>query len=298
MRGIAFCPAHITGFFKAELGNHNQNYCQIGSVGAGFSIQHGVKTIVDVIPSNEFGFSITNNGYFAENNVISEYIIRTFFDYCKSKYFVKVKHEINVPVGYGLGSSGAVALSLSMALNEALNLKLTSQKIAEIAHKAEVICKTGLGDVIGSYYGGFEIRIKSGSPGVGKLEKIYSDLNVILVCFAPISTKKFISEKIDSINGLGGRMVNELLKTKNFNDFQDMSIRFSRFIQFMTPRMEKLVNEFHKNKIKCGVALFGETVFTLIESKQEKKVLEILKNYPNSIIIKSKIDNDGVRLIN
>ena len=36
MMATAFCPAHITGFFKAEL-NKGQSK-QLGSLGAGFSI--------------------------------------------------------------------------------------------------------------------------------------------------------------------------------------------------------------------------------------------------------------------
>ena len=42
----AFCPAHITGFFKAELDKEDSK--QLGSLGAGFSIQKGVKTTVSV----------------------------------------------------------------------------------------------------------------------------------------------------------------------------------------------------------------------------------------------------------
>jgi len=45
MRGMAFCPAHVTGFFKAELDEKN-NIEEIGSLGAGFSIEKGVKTTV------------------------------------------------------------------------------------------------------------------------------------------------------------------------------------------------------------------------------------------------------------
>ena len=41
-----FCPAHITGFFKAELDKEDSK--QLGSLGAGFSIQKGVKTTVSV----------------------------------------------------------------------------------------------------------------------------------------------------------------------------------------------------------------------------------------------------------
>jgi pantoate kinase len=46
MKARAFCPAHITGFFKAELDQKDPSY--MGSLGAGFSIKKGVKTTVIV----------------------------------------------------------------------------------------------------------------------------------------------------------------------------------------------------------------------------------------------------------
>ena len=39
-----------------------------------------------------------------------------------SNKFFDIEHEISIPVGYGLGSSGAVALSLSFALDQALQI--------------------------------------------------------------------------------------------------------------------------------------------------------------------------------
>jgi len=50
MMASAFCPAHITGFFKAELEGKDPN--RLGSLGAGFSIQKGVKTTVILSSSN------------------------------------------------------------------------------------------------------------------------------------------------------------------------------------------------------------------------------------------------------
>jgi len=296
MRGTAFCPAHVTGFFKAQLDDQNLKTNELGSLGAGFSIQDGVTTQVEVSPAEEFDYKITTDGYSTDNTSVSEFVINDFIKRTNSKYFINVHHEISVPVGYGLGSSGAVALSLAVALNKALNLNLSKEKVGQIAHNAEIMCKTGLGDVLASYYGGFEIRTKAGAPGVGVLEKINTDSNVVLICFSPISTKKFITEKIETINGLGGKMVDELRKTRNYNDFQDMSIKFSKYVQVMTPKMESVVADLHKEGIKCGVALFGETVFTMIPSNMEQKVLDVLKKYDDGIIIKSRIDNSGVRL--
>ena len=60
--------------------------------------------------------------------------------------------------------------------------------------------------------------------------------------------------------------------------------------------MDSVINDLQKNGIKCGVALFGETVFTLIPKTLEVKVLQILEKYSDGIIIKSKVDNQGARL--
>ncbi len=62
--------------------------------------------------------------------------------------------------------------------------------------------------------------------------------------------------------------------------------------------MENLIQELSLNGIKCGVALFGETVFTMIPKEKEEKVLQILKKYSEAIIIKSELDNQGARVLN
>jgi pantoate kinase len=294
MRGLAFCPAHITGFFKAEL--EQQTPEQMGSLGAGFSIKDGVTTTVTAEHSDVNDFQINVTGYKPDNTDVSEFVIKEFQKLVRKKFHLKIYHDISVPIGYGLGCSGAVALSLAFALNQALDTNLTKEEVGKIAHKAEVSCKTGLGDVIGSFYGGFEIRTKPGAPGVGSLKKTSSDSKVIIVCFAPISTKKFLDENLSMINGLGGKMVNKLIQTNDYNEFQDMSIEFAKYVRVMTPKMDSVISELNQIGVKCGVALFGETVFTLIPKEKESQVLEILKKYDNSILIQSEIDNVGARL--
>ena len=293
----AFCPAHITGFFKAELEGNDPNY--LGSLGAGFSIQKGVKTTVILSsrnPSNATKFHIQIKGFKTGDVRVSEYVLNEFLAN-NDNYFADVIHELDVPVGYGLGCSAAVALSLALALNQALDAGYSKIEVAQIAHLAEIRCKTGLGDVLASYHGGFEIRTKSGAPGVGKLEKIdpKEKLNALIVCFNPISTKKFLGEKISLVNGLGGKMVQELVKTKDINEFQDKSIKFAKYIKVVTPKMEKVISNLRKNRIKCGVALFGETIFSLVSASEKKKVLQILEKY-DGFILSSKIDNSGARL--
>ncbi len=292
----AFCPAHITGFFKAELDKEDSK--QLGSLGAGFSIQKGVKTTVTVRDKTKHdisNFAIKVNGFESGDMRVSELVLNRFS--VKGK-FIDVTHDIDVPVGYGFGCSAAVALSLSIALNDALDCKLTKIQVAQIAHNIEIECRTGLGDVLASYHGGFEIRVKPGAPGVGQVKKI--DLSekrdVIIICFNPISTKKFLKEKISSINGLGGKMVKKLIESNDTEEFQDMSIKFAKYVNVVTPKMNQVINLLHKNGIKCGVALFGETVFSLVTKDEKNKVKALLKQFDDGLIITSKIDNSGARL--
>ena len=301
MEATAFCPAHITGFFKAHLDNDQNNLENLGSMGAGFSIKQGVTTKVkiDTKEKQESNFRIITKGYQSDKTDISEFILNEFLKLGKfSNKFFEIEHDISIPVGYGLGSSGAVALSLSFALDQALETKLDKITIGQIAHNAELNCKTGLGDVLASFHGGFEIRVKPGAPGIGRVEKISTDkVSVIMICFSPISTNMFIKERLSQINGLGGKMVNKLMESKNYEHFQEMSLEFANYVDVMTPRMQKLVNELSDNNIKCGVALFGETIFSIIPKEDENEILEILQKYPDGIIIKSELDDVGARVL-
>ena len=223
MEATAFCPAHVTGFFKAHLDDSQDNLENLGSMGAGFSIKQGVTTKVKIETKNdqESNFEITSHGYQSDKTDVSEYVLNEFLklgDF--STKFFKIEHDVSIPVGYGLGSSGAVALSLSFALDQALQTKLDRIRIGQIAHNAEVKCKTGLGDVLASYHGGFEIRVKAGAPGIGHVEKITTEkISVIMICFSPISTNKFIKERLSQINGLGGKMVNRIIGIKKLRTF-------------------------------------------------------------------------------
>ncbi|KKK95952.1 hypothetical protein LCGC14_2667640, partial [marine sediment metagenome] len=136
----------------------------------------------------------------------------------------------------------------------------------------------------------------AGAPGVGALKKFDNHSKVIIACFSPISTKKFLEDKLELINGLGGRMVDKLIQTNDYNEFQDMSVEFAKYVKVMTPKMDSVISELNGIGVRCGVALFGETIFTLIPEEKESIVLEILEKYDNNVILQTEIDNVGARL--
>ena len=293
MQAIAFAPGHITGFFKAEVDPKESEHK--GSIGAGFCIREGVTTKVKVTSSNKPGFKIMTTGYKSDNTNVSEFVVKEFFKILKENYFMEIEHDTTIPVGYGLGSSGAVALSLAFALNKALQTNLSRTKVGQIAHNAEIHCKTGLGTVLSSYHGGFEIRTKHGAPGIGSLQKIHTDLSVIVICFSPISTKQFIKTELSKINGLGGKMVTRLLKSRDQMEFLDMSLEFARYVDIITPQMQRVINDLAYYGFKSGVAMFGETIFTLVPKIKEVEVIKILEKY-DGMIINTGIDKSGARI--
>ena len=77
-----------------------------------------------------------------------------------------------------------------------------------------------------------------------------------------------------------------------------MSLEFAKYVNVMTPRMNKVVDELSQNNIKCGIALFGETIFSMIPKENENKVLKILEKFSDGIIIKSELDDIGARVLN
>jgi len=292
MQAAAFAPGHITGFFKAQVEPERSELK--GSIGAGFCIKEGVTTKVKVT-TDRSGFKISTMGYKSRNTQVSEYVAKEFLKIAKGNCFLEIEHHVGIPVGYGLGSSGAVALSLAFALNKALGTNLSRTQVGQIAHNAEIHCKTGLGTVLSSYHGGFEIRTKYGAPGIGSLRKIHTDYLPIVICFSPISTKKFIKTGLAKINGLGAKMVTKLLKSRDQMEFLDMSLEFAKYVGVITPKMQQVIDDLQRQGFKCGIAMFGETVFTLVPKAEESKVLHILEKYSDGIIIKTEIDKSGVR---
>ena len=300
----AFCPAHITGFFKAHTGIHNDKM-SMGSTGAGFSLATaGVRTRVTVKEEGTAGRApshvITTSGYMPDRTDLSSVMVREFLDMTASTAHIEVSHEISVPVGYGLGSSAAAALSLAYALDDALGTRMTREEIGCMAHAAEIECSTGLGDVLAAYHGGFEIRTIPGAPGVGAVETVRADnVAAVVICLAPISTSRFIAERLPMINGLGGGMTDKLRKSRDYGHFQDMSLEFAGHVGVVTPRMQDIIDRLRGAGIRCGVALFGETIFCMAEagSEGEREAAEIFGQYPDGIVIRSALDRQGARLL-
>ena len=157
----AYSPGHITGFFStpdSHISTIDPKF--LGSMGAGFSIDKGITSTVKVFSSTEKNYEIRLNGIPNFELKVSNFVIASYMRVIREPVYLSIEHESDLPIGYGLGSSGSAALSLSYALNEALKTNLTKVQAAQIAHNADIVCRTGLGTVISEFTGGFELAIE------------------------------------------------------------------------------------------------------------------------------------------
>ncbi|TLY06948.1 MAG: hypothetical protein E6K88_07365, partial [Thaumarchaeota archaeon] len=102
----AFSPGHITGFFEIPHGSYS-HFLQKGSKGAGFSIDRGIATTAYVYENAKTDYRISINGIQTENAEVSSWVVEEYLKLANRPYFVNVDHDVGIPVGFGLGSSGA-----------------------------------------------------------------------------------------------------------------------------------------------------------------------------------------------
>jgi len=292
----AFSPGHITGFFEIPNGSYS-HFLQKGSKGAGFSIDRGIATTAYVYENAKTDYRISINGIQTENAEVSSWVVEEYLKLANRPYFVNVDHDVGIPVGFGLGSSGAAALSLSYALNEALDIGLSRTGAAQIAHHAEIACKTGLGTVIAEFVGGFEIRTGAGAPGIGSVTKIdLENYKAVVLCLAPISTKSFLTSRMDEINGLGGMMLSKLSVSRSVDNFLAMSREFAGTLGLTEDRCKEPMAALKSRGIESSVALLGQTVFTLVPRAMAKEARDAIKGFGGTLLV-CNIDGNGARVL-
>ncbi|MEM4367479.1 MAG: hypothetical protein QXO21_00435, partial [Candidatus Anstonellales archaeon] len=218
---VAYSPCHISGITVLYRDS---------SVGAGFCIEEGMTTKVSVKPSQgKIIAKFFYNNLPLESPATSLRVVKKYAQEYGKPFEISIHHYCNLPIGYGLGISGAAAISLSYALNYALNMNLPEKDVIKIAHNAEIEAKTGLSTVIGLSMGGLVIRPKHKFRD--KIRKSVND-NIYILPIAPISTKQIISTDMwkSKVNMYGRKAMKMFMAEKTI----DSLIKASRYMALET----------------------------------------------------------------
>lgn len=275
-RASAFAPAHITGFFVIRA---HDDPALMGSLGCGVTLESGVTT--HVCAGGSYGAPCPTIGSVVSGLATVPCSIHSTSD---------------VPIGAGFGVSGAGALSTVFALNRALSLGLTTGRLIEIAHVAEVKNRTGLGDVVAQSVGGVVVRRNAGA--FARPERIPADeKNVFWVVFGKIATEDVLTDKstADRINLIGKRSLRELLRGPTLENFMNQSKRFAVETGLASDAVTDAVCAVEVVGGMASQAIIGDAIFAIDPGGRGDAIRSALSEFGN--VGESRIGFGGVRLI-
>lgn len=265
MNKSVFVPGHITGFFNIE--NHEVSL-KNGSCGAGFLLSRGVKTTIS--PSDRLTIDV-NKG--------DETVIEEVLNILEVESEFKITQDIQLPIGAGFGTSAASALSLTLAINEFLDLGYSMDLCGQIAHMAEINLGGGLGDVIAQTGKGLVLRTKPGAPGIGEIKSFRQDVFIAYKTFGPIKNEDIISDSHhrEVISQSGLKYLELFEKESTLDNFLSFSNKFAHETNLMTEEVENLINYFNSSSDILGssMAMLGNTVFAFAYDEETFKNLNI-----------------------
>jgi pantoate kinase len=281
----AYAPAHITGFFA--ICEHS-NPLYKGSIGCGLVLEAGCVTEVADAHGQGSDVRIRINGELGEAQT-TRYVL----DRLAGAAEVCVATSFEVPVGCGFGASAAGALSTALAINELLKLTMTVNEVAQVAHCAEVVNSTGLGDVIAETCGGVVIRTKPGPPGIGVIDRLpHRNEQLSYVVLGAKPTRSVLAEGGEStrrrITEAGREALKALLRKPTLENFMRLSRDFALQIELISDTCKDALEAVRAEGKVASVAMLGETIFVLGES-------EALQEF--GTVQASRIANSGARVL-
>lgn len=277
----AFSPGHITGFF--QICPHDDPHRK-GSVGGGIVLNKGIRAAVTpyrgvgdtelYLNGRQKATDFSDESANSILTVVSE-LSKIAADKYNSPFHFKIEESGSLPVGSGFGLSAAGALSAAFAVNSSLNLGLSKEVLIEIAHCAEAINGSGLGDVAGIAGGGLAVREKPGASAYGRFCTVplsEPDLKKTVHCLVlgELSTKAVITDDdcIQRINRAGSAALQNFLKKPDLDSFMTESLMFTKSIGLLSAEAEKVIDSIDTADGKAAQAMLGNTVFAVSSGRE------------------------------
>ena len=296
----AFCPGHVTGFFRIMDGGKDSD--EIGSLGSGFNTTAGAITTAafgnEYDPVSEDSIAIGSNffliisasegGTILDDLPVTRDMVTRFFDLLddrgiegfsgNGKLLLELETRFELPMGQGFGMSGAGLISQVLAVNDLLGSPFTRRECIGIAHASEVKYRTGLGDIPPQSVGGFTIREREGLPPHGMVHSWPLENPVLLgVLGADVRTSGILLDEDHkkSINDSSKHLVNKLLTQPSIERMVDLSFRFAGKTGLMTNKIENICSRINELVSPgASMCMLGNSIFVIFP--EETSVGDVL----------------------
>ncbi|MFP3945699.1 MAG: pantoate kinase [Archaeoglobaceae archaeon] len=244
-----FAPASITCFFSVH--SADRPYLS-GSTGVGITLDLGARATI----CDEGGVRVNGDTW---DFPTVDYVIEKLGCDCG------VDIEMDVPAGCGFGMSGASALATAFEINQAFDLRKSFFELADVAHEAEIMCKTGMGDVVCQCYGGVVVRKKPGSPSRAVIDRFLWKMDLDLLTLGPFSTQGLLKDEegVAHINELGGRYVGVFLENPQVENLFKLSRIFATETELLDSRMEYIVQKVEARGGLASMIMLGRAIFAI-----------------------------------
>ncbi|MEF8879047.1 MAG: pantoate kinase [Candidatus Thermoplasmatota archaeon] len=287
LKAAGFAPGHISGFFSPFY--VKEDMLRTGSKGAGVSLNIGSISEVSICNSKKQVFEIFLNGKRCNFTVVRSALNYLLGD---SKVRVRVNIKFGLPLSQGFGMSAAASLSTCFALSKVTDF--SHSDAIHAAHFAEVASGTGLGDVVGSSFGGFEIRKKPGLPPWGIIEHIPGVYDLVLCTVdKPVNTKNVLNDSSlhDRICEVGDWCTEKLLDNPCVEKFFSLSKHFAVETDLARGKILKAI-ESAEEFGTASMCMLGNSVFAVGKTEN---LCKVLSSYGRVFV--SRVDVCGARVL-
>ncbi|MDD1709755.1 MAG: GHMP kinase [Methanoregulaceae archaeon] len=277
----AYCPGHISGYFRPVTGS---GYRTTGSIGAGIVIEEGVTVCAS--PSDIT--SIAARRLFEDGNVREFLHDAPPLSYVAGRLGVAVhiETECYLPIGAGFGLSAAALMASVSAINALFNLGMTRDACAGLAHEAEIVHRTGLGDVAACQGGGRDFRT---GPGIGADIRRFHDLHEPLyaINFGPLPSPLILGSP-DALSRVSAAYPEEYPGSPEL--FFRLSYGFAQKSGLLTQELTDLIAECMREHIPASMTMLGNGLFAMGEGASD-----LFGSYGE--VLKLHVASRGVRIL-
>jgi pantoate kinase len=301
-------PSGVSSFFEIcdtdPDGNSIDDPLKLGARGGGFIIAKGTSTIAclsdDIVTDEVYIGGKLESGALTSLAVIR--LIRHKFEVPA----VRVIHTVVPPIGQGFGTSGAGALSTSIALGDLFDLEFSLSQAAAFAHIAEIQSLTGLGTVISlaSGTGAVGLVTEPGSFSIGRTDAILVDpeeYTLICAAFGPIEKSSVLSDKRlrRSVNEFGHATLTRILENPTVTVLLAESRLFSEKTGLASPELLKLSDKaVDAGAVGAAPNMIGNAIHCLVEKSTREQFMKKFSEFvPKEFLFESDLTQSGPRII-
>lgn len=277
----AFCPGHISGYFK-RVDSHELQ--ATGSIGAGIVINEGVTATVCRAKVPAIVIRTQDpSGTLIEGAHDSPPLVTAL---SRIGVFAGVTTTCRLPIGAGFGLSAAALLATLAAANQLFCCGKNPAELAEIAHETEVLHKTGLGDVAACQGGGRVVRT---GPGIGGPVLRHFDMPdpIYAVSFGPIHTPSVLGSPVQM-----QQVASAFPKTtpRNVDDFFRLSREFGYASGLETPEVKNVLAACDRHHVPASMTMLGNGVFAYGTTAEP-----VLREFGR--VYRMQMAHEGVRIV-